>query len=170
MTTSHAPDPSTFILREVTPAEKLACWRTNSASWAGKLTIDDYVGRETVNGSGDLSRDGGIRYWKFTAPPTDGGTGDQEIYAAVESIRKPVVVKTSDGGFSIEWSYAAASVFTPAKYRGKKIAAWMMRRLGEWFDSEEASCRFSVLYSDVGVYTIPRSVTACSSLISSCGS
>jgi GNAT superfamily N-acetyltransferase len=155
MTTTQDLNPSTFILREVTVAEKVACWRTNSTSWAGKLTIDDYIGRESVNGSGDLSRDGGIRYWGFTALPTDGGNGDQEIYAAVESIRKPVVVKTSDSGFSLEWSYAAASVFTPAKYRGKKIAAWMMRRLGEWFDSEEANCRFSVLYSDVGVYDSP---------------
>jgi hypothetical protein len=42
--------------------------------------------------------------------------------------------------------------------------------LEEWFDSEGASCRFSVLYSDVGVYTIPHSVIACSSLISWCGS
>lgn len=95
-----------------------------------------------------MARDGGIRYWGFTAPHSMGG---QEIYAAVESIRKPVVVKTSDGSCSIEWSYGAASVFVPAQYRSKKIAAWMMRRLGEWFDSEEASCRFSVLYSDVGV-------------------
>jgi GNAT superfamily N-acetyltransferase len=151
MTTSLVLDPSTLILREVTPAEKIACWRANSASWAGRLTIDDYVGRETVNGSGELLRDGGIRYWGFTAPRTDGSTSDQEICAAVESLRKPVAVKTSDGGFSIEWSYAVASVFTPPKYRGKRIAAWMMRRLGEWFDSEEASCRFSVLYSDIGV-------------------
>lgn len=151
MTTSQVLDPSTLILRKATPDEKLACWRANGASWAGKLTLDDYVSRETVNGSGDLGRDGGIRYWAFTAPATDGGMGGQEIYGAVESIRKPVVVKTSDGGFSLEWSYGAASVFVPTRYRGKKIAAWMMRRLGEWFDSEEAGCRFSVLYSDVGV-------------------
>jgi GNAT superfamily N-acetyltransferase len=170
MMTSQVLDPSTFILRKVTSHEKLDCWRANGASWAGKLTIDDYISREIVNGSGDLTRDGGIRYWGFTAPPTDGGMGDQEIYAAVESIRKPVVMKTNEGGFSIEWSYGAASVFVPAQYRGKKIAAWMMRRLGEWFDGEEASCRFSVLYSDVGVYTTPHSITACILLISSCGS
>jgi GNAT superfamily N-acetyltransferase len=154
MTTTEILDPSTFILREATPAEKYACWRTNSVSWAGKLTVDDYVGRETVNGSQDLTRNGGIRYWVFTAPPTAGGPDGKEIYAAVESLRKPVAVKTSDGGFSIEWSYGIASVFTPPNYRSMKIAAWMMRRLGEWVDSEEAGCRFSVLYSDVGVRTV----------------
>jgi hypothetical protein len=102
MTTTQDLNPSTFILRELTPAEKVACWRDNSTSWSGKLTIDDHIGRETVNRSGDLSRDGGIRYWGFTSPLTDGSTGDQEIYAAVESIRKPVVMKTSDSGFSVE--------------------------------------------------------------------
>lgn len=102
MTTTQDLNPSTFILRELTPAEKVACWRDNSTSWAGKLTIDNHIGRETVNRSGDLSRDGGIRYWGFTSPLTDGGTGDQEIYAAVESIRKSVVMKTSDSGFSVE--------------------------------------------------------------------
>src|SRR2546423_6961050 len=131
-----ALDPSTFVLREATCAEKLACWRANSASWAGKLTTDDYVGRETVNGGGDLTR-GRIRYWVFTAPPAaTGSTDEQEIYAAVESLKKPVALKTSDGECRLEWGYGVASVFTPLKYRGKKIAAWMMRRLGEWFDSE----------------------------------
>ena len=155
-TTTEALDPSTFILREATPAEKLDCWRANAISWAGKLTPDDYLIRETINGSHDLTGHGGIRYWVFTAPPStaDGGAGEQERYAAVESLKKPVAVKTSDGGFSVEGAYGIASVFTPPNHRGKKIAAWMMRRLGEWFDSEEAESRFSVLYSDVGVCTV----------------
>ena len=56
----------------------------------------------------------------------------------LSSLKKPVALKTRDGGFRLEWSYGVATVFTPLKYRGKKIAAWMMRRFGEWFDSEEA--------------------------------
>ncbi|KAH0534034.1 hypothetical protein FGG08_007359, partial [Glutinoglossum americanum] len=150
MTTTSTPDPSTLVLREATPAEKLACWRTNSASWAGKLTPEDYAAREAVNGDQDLTRNGEIRYWVFTAPCDAGSMSEPEIYAAVESLRKPVVVKTNNGGLSIEWGYGIASVFTPPSHRGKKIATWMMRRLGEWLDSEEAGCRFSVLYSDVG--------------------
>lgn len=179
-------DPATFILREATPAEKIACWRTNSVSWSGKLTPDDYISRETINGSGELARDGGIRYWVFTAPASSHGPSitnrrspagavvdgegtepepepqpEQEsvIYAAVETLRKPVVVKTyDDGGKSSEveeCSYGVASVFTPPRFRGQKVASWMMRRLAEILDREEGeghgACRFSVLYSDVGV-------------------
>ncbi|OBT38666.1 hypothetical protein VE00_11092 [Pseudogymnoascus sp. WSF 3629] len=44
------PDPSTLILRLLTPAEKEASWITNSVSWAGRLTQSDYVAREAVNG------------------------------------------------------------------------------------------------------------------------
>lgn len=111
------------------------------------------MAREKVNGSQELTRDGGIRYWVFTGPgpKVDGKDGPEIIYASVESIRKPVAVKTRDGDLKVEWSYGIASVFTPPQYRGQKIAKWMMKRLGEWFDSPEADCRFSVLYSDVGV-------------------
>lgn len=155
MTTPKILDPSTFILRKATPAERLACWRANSTSWAGKLTPYDYVEREKVNGNQELTRDGGIQYWVFTAPPPATGNGvteEQEvIYAAVETLKKQVAIKRRDGGFSIEWSYGIASVFTPPQYRSKKIATWMMHRLGEWLDGEEAGCRLSVLYSDVGV-------------------
>lgn len=158
-------DPSTFILREATTSEKISCWRTNSASWAGKLTTDEYIVRETVNGSAELTRDGGIRYWVFTEPalPTSADTippnkatgsakdGKQDgIYAAVETLKKEVALKTRDGGFSLESSWAIASVFTPLQHRRKKVASWMMRRLAEWLDSTEA-CRFSILFSDVGV-------------------
>lgn len=139
------PDPSTLILRLLTPAEKEASWVTNSASWAGRLTQADYVAREAANGASRLLRDGGVRYWGLT---TEGEGG--EIYATVETLKKRVLVQKNES-FNIEDTYGIASVFTPAKYRGHGLAGAMMRKLGEWLDTEEANCRFSVLFSDVGV-------------------
>ncbi|KFX90094.1 hypothetical protein O988_08344 [Pseudogymnoascus sp. VKM F-3808] len=138
------PDPSTLILRLLTPTEKEASWITNSVSWAGRLTQADYVAREAANGASRLLRDGGVRYWGLTTEEEGG-----EIYAAVETLKKRVLVQSSKG-FDIEDSYGIASVFTPAKYRGHGLAGLMMRKLGEWLDTEEANCRFSVLFSDVG--------------------
>ncbi|OBT52673.1 hypothetical protein VE04_08216 [Pseudogymnoascus sp. 24MN13] len=138
------PDPSALILRLLTPAEKEASWVTNSVSWAGRLTQADYVAREAANGASSLLRDGGVRYWGLTTE----GEGE-EIYAAVETLKKRVLVHTSKG-FNTEDSYGIASVFTPAKYRGHGLAGTMMRKLGEWLDTEEANCQFSVLFSDVG--------------------
>lgn len=140
------PDPSTLILRLLTPAEKEAAWVTNSVSWAGRLTQTDYVAREAANGASRLLRDGGVRYWGLTTKE-----GGGEIYAAVETLKKRVLVQTSKG-FDIEDSYGIASVFTPAKYRGHGLAGQMMRKLAEWLDSDEANCRFSVLFSDVKVH------------------
>ncbi|KFY52293.1 hypothetical protein V496_08555 [Pseudogymnoascus sp. VKM F-4515 (FW-2607)] len=138
------PDPSTLILRMLTPAEKEASWITNSVSWAGRLTQADYVAREATNAASNLLRDGGVRFWGLT---TEGEGG--EIYSAVETLKKRVLVQTSKG-FDVEDAYGIASVFTPAKYRGHGLAGTMMRKLGEWLDTEEANCRFSVLFSDVG--------------------
>ena len=146
-------DPSTLTLRVASPAERNTTWKVNSASWAGKLSLEDYIGRESLNGNQELTRDGQQRYWIYTGPgPKDGGKQETEAtYASVETLKKPVAIKTSDGKFSVESSYGIASVYTPSQYRGKKIASWMMKKLGKWFDSEEANCQLSVLYSDVGV-------------------
>ncbi|KFY19196.1 hypothetical protein V493_08085, partial [Pseudogymnoascus sp. VKM F-4281 (FW-2241)] len=137
------PDPSTLILRLLTPAEKEASWITNSVSWAGRLTQTDYFAREAANEASRLLRNGGIRFWGLTTEKEGG-----EIYAAVETLKKRVLVQTSKG-FDVEDAYGIASVYTPAKYRGNGLAGTMMRKLGEWLDTEEANCRFSVLFSDV---------------------
>jgi hypothetical protein len=164
-------DPSVLILREATTSEKIACWRANSASWAGILTPEDYIGRETVNGSGELTRDGRIKYWVFTKPAsrvladttspheagsTENGVKSDIIYSALETLKKDIAVKTREDGFSIESIWAIASVFTPLHFRRKKIASWMMRRLAEWLDKTE-QCKLSILFSDVGVSSARRS-------------
>lgn len=151
MMADHLDPSSTFILREATPLEKHSCWLANSSSWAGKLTPEEHAAREELCGSQDLTRDSQMRYWVFAAPGDSSSDGEDIIYAAVETLRKPVVVKTSDGEVVEEYSYGVASLFTPSRFRGRRVAAWMMCRLAEWLDSEDAGCRFSVLYSDVGV-------------------
>ncbi|KAI9771518.1 MAG: hypothetical protein M1840_002138 [Geoglossum simile] len=151
------PDPSTLTLREATPAEKVLCWRAGAVSWAGRLTVDDYILRETINGSGFLTGNGGIKYWVFVGSRITGGQdvgvgGEEVIYASVESLWKEIVVRDGEG-VRRERCWAVASVFTPEKWRRRGIAAEMMRKLGEWFDGEGGGeGRISVLYSDVGEY------------------
>ncbi|KAI1098958.1 hypothetical protein F4804DRAFT_337689 [Jackrogersella minutella] len=123
-------------------AEKITCWRNNSESWKGKLTVEEYIDQQIVNEDQELTRNGRIRYWIFT--------NGVEIYASAETLKKPVVVRTDEDSLSTEWSYGVAGVFTPAKYRRRGIASCMMRRLGDWFDSDEAYCRFRTLWSAVG--------------------
>jgi hypothetical protein len=143
MTTKDAFDPTTLTFREATTEEKIKCWQTNSQSWAGKLSKEDYVQRESINGSGTLGSGGGIRYWVFV-------NEENEIYASVETLRKRVAIQNSDGVMSLENTYGIASVYTVPEHRGKKVAACMMQRLAAWLDGE-AGVRFSVLYSDIGV-------------------
>ncbi|KAI1453718.1 hypothetical protein F4805DRAFT_357561 [Annulohypoxylon moriforme] len=135
-------DPNLLKLREATEEEKIICWRNNSESWKGKLTIEEYIGQQLVNGDQELTRNGGIRYWIFT--------NETEIYASAETVKKPVVMRTGGDRVSTEWSYGVAAVFTPPVYRRRGIASCMMRKLGDWFDSDEASCRFTALWSAVG--------------------
>lgn len=137
-------NPNSLVLREATEEEKIKSWRNNSDAWCGKLTVEQYIGQQAVNGNQELTRNGGIRYWIFT--------DSTEIYCSAETLRKRVARRSADGGkFSEEWSYGVAGVFTPAKYRGRGIASAMMRRLAEWLDGDEACCQFTALWSAVGV-------------------
>ena len=149
-TVSSPPlDFSTLTLREATPSQVRTTWRNNGASWAGKLSIEDYLAREHINGTGLLAGNGGIHYWIFVA--TDDNSDAPEIYASCETIKKQAVVKQVDGNHVVEQCWGIASVYTPVKWRGRGVAREMLRRLKVWLDGEDAHCRFSVLYSDVGV-------------------
>ena len=123
--------------------------------------MEDYIARETRNGKSGLAENGGMKYFGFFRPSggegkgggevvENGGSGE-EIFAYVEGQRKQVLVKERDGEVKEEWIWALASVFTPERYRGRKMGTWMMKRLGEWLDEQEGENRFSVLFSDVGV-------------------
>ncbi|KAF7552642.1 hypothetical protein G7Z17_g4167 [Cylindrodendrum hubeiense] len=136
-------DPDSLCLREATEEEKVQSWRNNSAAWKGKLTIEEYVGQQAINGNQELTRNGRIRYWIYT----DGAT----IYTSAETLQKPVVVRSTDGKATTEWSYGVAGVFTPVEFRRHGCASSMMRKLALWLDSDEAPCQFTVLWSAVEV-------------------
>ncbi|KIW02727.1 uncharacterized protein PV09_06161 [Verruconis gallopava] len=145
-------DFSCFTFQEATIEERYQCWRSNSESWAGKLSVEDHVAREEWNGKQSLTRDGGQRYWVFKGPRYRGAQGETNIYSSVETLKKEVVLKFSDGTVKNTIAYGIASVFTAPEHRGKGVAAAMMERLGQWLDGDEAGCELSILYSDIGEY------------------
>ncbi|KAH7133734.1 hypothetical protein EDB81DRAFT_805042 [Dactylonectria macrodidyma] len=140
-------DPSKLFLQEATEEEKLQSWRNNSAAWKGKLTVEEYIGQQAINGNQELTRNGRIRYWIYT----DGTT----IYTSAETLQKPVVIRSADGKITTEWSYGVAGVFTPVEFRKHGCASEMMRKLAIWFDSDAVPCQFTVLWSAVGTFYEP---------------
>ena len=144
-TADPAVDQGSLVFREATLQEKHLCWTRNSASWASPLTnLEDYIGRETCNGSQELTRDGQIRYWVLVDPTEHG-----HIYVAVETLQKQVLVKTRHEGCHEEIGYGIRSVFTDPNARRRGLATVAMRRLADWLD-REGGARFSALYSDLG--------------------
>ncbi|KAM5368716.1 hypothetical protein ACJZ2D_009382 [Fusarium nematophilum] len=136
-------DPDSLTLREATEAEKIQSWGNNSASWKGRLTVEQYIEQQALNGRQALTRNGRIRYWILT----DG----VEIYTSAETLQKPVVVCGQNGEQSHVWTYGVAGVFTPARFRNHGCASTLMRKLVEWLDADAAVCDFTVLWSAVGV-------------------
>ena len=144
--------PSSLYLRPASPAEKLLCWTRSHSTWAGPLSVPEYLVRETINGSQDITRDGRITYWVLStleSTPSAGEEVDDEIVAACETLKRPVFLRTGQGAFEERNSYGIASVFTNTRYRGQGAATVLMQRLAHWLD-HEGDAPFSALYSDIG--------------------
>ncbi|KAI9887892.1 MAG: hypothetical protein M1823_000280 [Watsoniomyces obsoletus] len=154
----RAPPSDQLTFRRATVGEKLITWTRNFTSWAGPLSrIEDYLVRETINGTQDVTKDGRITYWVLTSraiPPghedDDGEEVDpDEIFAAVETLERPALVKTKDGHVREDKAFGIASVFTHPRCRKQGIATILLKHLASWLDNQ-TDVPFTALYSDVG--------------------
>lgn len=149
----RAPPAEQLFFRPATVGEKIITWTRNFTSWAGPLTlIEEYLARETINGTQDVTKDGRIVYWVLTSralPPARGEEDPDEIFAAVETLERPVLIKTKDGNIREDRSYCIASIFTHPRCRKQGVATILLKRLAEWLDTE-GDCPFTALFSDMG--------------------
>ncbi|KAL0949470.1 hypothetical protein HGRIS_009523 [Hohenbuehelia grisea] len=129
------------VFVEASPHQRLLSWRLGAASWAGPLSIDQYVERETILSQTAQLRDGNCKYWvlhRRGAP--------EDIISSCESALKPALIADADGVREAQ-GYGIASVFTNPVYRGQGMAGFMLRELQAFMD-KTSEC--SVLYSDIG--------------------
>lgn len=148
------PSGNSHELRLVvaTPEELLAQQHANSDEWRGALSLPAYLRREEHLLQQDLTKDGGLTPWMLVHQPE--GTSDQDrvVLCGCETIKKRALV-SANGKSQDVVAHGVASVFCPAKYRGKGYAGRMMAELGErlrtWQTADRPSL-FSVLWSDIG--------------------
>lgn len=143
-----------------TAEELLAQQHVNSSEWRGALSLDAYLRREEHLFQQDLTKNGGLTPWLLVHQPA--GTPDQDrvVLCGCETIKKRALVSANREVRDVV-AHGVASVFCPAKYRGKGYAGRMIAELGErlktWQNDERPSL-FSVLYSDIGKVGSPRSL------------
>ncbi|KAL2192639.1 hypothetical protein P885DRAFT_47162 [Corynascus similis CBS 632.67] len=135
------------VFAEATPHQRILSWRLNGASWAPPMTIEQYVGRETVLSETALSAGGGTTY--YVLHPRD---DPETIVSACEVTSKTALVADAHGtdGSDIVRevkAYSIASVFTNPRFRERGMAAHMLRRVQEAVDQ---TAEFGALYSDIG--------------------
>jgi GNAT superfamily N-acetyltransferase len=145
------------------PIEQDISQRINSASWAGPLSLDQYLRREKHIANQDLTKDGGISHWQLIDPAVNGHLSEDPTKARAalstcETIKKKALFAfvNKEGKIEVEdvWSHGIGSVFCAANLRGKGYAKRMMEALGQKVqkrgveDGEDVV--FTVLYSDVG--------------------
>ncbi|KIY01179.1 uncharacterized protein Z520_02731 [Fonsecaea multimorphosa CBS 102226] len=148
---AQSPD---MKLVSATPLEYVQTAYLNAEEWQGPLTMEQYLDREVVLQSVDLTRDGRITGWILTSdsiPPNPDGS--RPILACCESLLVEGYV-AKDGEVKKTQAHGIASVYTRPEYRGKGYAGRMMAELGKrlesWQTSTGAPNPFSVLYSDIG--------------------
>ncbi|KAL1838547.1 hypothetical protein VTJ49DRAFT_2545 [Mycothermus thermophilus] len=151
--TEQPPAPSDtlsiadVVFTEATPHQRILSWTLNGASWAGNMTLDQHIGRETALSEAALSANGGTTY--FILHPRD---DPETIVSACEVTRKRAcVLSGEDGGNQPRevTAYGIASVFTNPRFRGRGMASHMLRKVQEFVDNE-LKAEFGALYSDIG--------------------
>lgn len=141
---------SEVSFHEATLEERNRAWEVNGISWAGPLSVEQYVGREAHLSETALCRNpqgpkpAGTKYWVVTRK------SDGDIVAACESTLKTVLIADQESGYREGRAWAIASVYTPARYRKQGMAGYLLNEVKKWFDGEgDSEC--SALYSDIGV-------------------
>lgn len=146
----------TLALVEATPEEKLATWRLNGQSWAGRLSVDAYLRREEHLADQEVTRNGGIMYWILVDATK--APNERAILSSCETLRKRALVARAepDGDGDVEevLSHGVGSVYTDPRYRGKGYATRMLselaKKLDTWHLPNGRRSEFTVLYSDIG--------------------
>ncbi len=130
------------VFTEATLAQRILSWELNGASWAPPMTIEQYVGRETVLSETALSANGGTKYF-ILHPKTD----PNSIVSACEVTTKRALVSGADGSVREVAAYSIASVFTNPRFREQGMASYLLRSVQQAVD---ATTECGALYSDIG--------------------
>jgi GNAT superfamily N-acetyltransferase len=145
--------PSDVVFHEATNIQREQTWRLNGLSWAGQLSINDYVQREVHLANTDFTANGKNKYWVLTRNDKAEDADDAEIVASCETTSKRVLCAKGDSDVQEFGAYAIASVYTNPKYRRCGMAALLLNKLKEWMDGK-GDAEFSALYSDIGLVSI----------------
>ncbi|KAK4161132.1 hypothetical protein QBC43DRAFT_324176 [Cladorrhinum sp. PSN259] len=151
MSTETAPTDTTtvtkddVVLAEANPQQRKLTWELNGASWAGPMSLEEYIGREQTLSETTLSANGGTRYFVLhhRSDPT------QIVSACEVLVKRALVITSSSSEPRIVTSYGIASVFTPPAFRGRGLATHMLRLVQDATDNT-LGCEFGALYSDIG--------------------
>ncbi|RMD44957.1 hypothetical protein DV735_g9, partial [Chaetothyriales sp. CBS 134920] len=147
-------DSESLTLEPATPEEWQQSRQLHAEEWKGPLSIKQYLGREKVIFSQELTKDGKSTCWILTStqlPPNPDGT--RLILASCETISVKASI-ARDGELHRTTCAAIGSVFTRMEHRGRGYAGRMMVELGKkvetWQQPNGDRSQFSVLYSDIG--------------------
>lgn len=148
---------STLRLVRATPQENERQLRSNGAAWKGALNLEQYLRREAVLASQDMTRDGGLTPWVLVdddLPTLDGG--ERVVLSGCESFYKRGLLRRP-GSMEVEdvVAHGVGSVFCPPEFRKRGYAGVMMRLLAQelsrWkLENEKSEVVCSMLYSDIG--------------------
>ncbi|KAK0649713.1 hypothetical protein B0T16DRAFT_325167 [Cercophora newfieldiana] len=133
------------LLAEANPQQRRLTWELNGVSWAGPMSLEEYIGREQTLSETALSANGGTRYFILHHK-----SDPNLILSACEVLTKQALVASPASPAKTVPSYGIASVFTPSRFRGHGLASHMLRLVQEAVDGTTLNTQFGALYSDIG--------------------
>ncbi|KAI1083058.1 hypothetical protein F5B20DRAFT_528393 [Whalleya microplaca] len=132
-----------------TAEERIQCSKLASTAFGKSLSPEGYLEREEYLGQLPLTRDSGWRFWRLTR--TD---DPKQVLAMCKTIHRDLLVRDVHGT-SKKQGYCIASVVTDPRYRGRGLAAILLKNVAEWMDGP-GNAVASMLYSDVGQFYVSK--------------
>lgn len=152
----HQPPAQSPDLKLVpaTPIEHVQTAYLNRDEWRGPLTLEQYLEREALLQSTDLSKDGRLTCWILTSESLPKNKdGSRPIFASCETFLVHGYV-AKGGKVEQVQAHGVGSVYTRPEYRGKGYGGRMMADLGKrletWQQLGDSINPFSALWSDIG--------------------
>lgn len=139
------------VLAEAAPEQRTLTWQLNGASWAGPMTLDEYIGRERLLSETALSANGGTRYFVLHHKSNPNLIVSAcEVLSKKALVARPASATTAPATVEQVAAYGLASVFTPPPFRGCGLASHMLRLVQNAVDAGGLDAEFGALYSDIG--------------------
>ena len=139
----------TIVFTQASEVQLQQCLHLYATAFGHPLSTEDRMKNEELNRQRPLNRDNAMRTWCIALE-----NDPSMVITMCKTVPREFLVRDTSGT-RIEEGYCISSVVTDQAYRGRGLAAFMLKEVAAWLD--EPGCAIArMLYSSVGTVSVKK--------------